>query len=709
MKHLKTILILSLGLLITINSFADTISVKEAKTVAKNFILETSSLYYEKNNDNIDLILIKSKNNEKNEPYYYIFDIKPQGFIIVSAETAFNPILGYNLTEDNHIEKENPVFESWMQYYADYIDYIRSNNLSQTKAMKEKWERYNTTSFDYLKATPKDNIEPLLTNTWNQDYPYNYFSPLDEEGPGGRVYAGCVATAMSMIMYHYKYPKQGTGSHTYYAENYGSLTANFGATEYDWDAMDDFISSGSNPQTIFSIAELQYHCGVSVNMMYSPNGSGAYSDDVPNALKNYFGYSNAEIAYKDFNSLTSWNNILTEQLENHHPMYYSGYSNDGGHAFCLDGKQGEDMFHFNFGWSGYQNGFYYLEGDGAVGNFSSDQKAVINFYPPESQYPYECENKTLNTGGGIINDNGMPYKSYPTNADCRWLLVPKSVNDSVQQFDFELLKLNLEAGDQLTIYDGPDENSPIIGTYTDVIPEEPIHSTNDSVLVVFTTNDNETEHDGFRLRYKAKLPKYCSGLTTYTDLEGNITDGSGDFYYANSNMCQYLIKPENADKITLTFNTFDLAEGDFIVLYEMNPTHLITTLTHESNPTSYVSNTGKMMVMFRNTNLFNADGFEASYVAEKIGTEDIPESFEKLNLYPNPASDKITLEMEIKNEKAVKVSICNIDGKVIANDIIQNMAGMFYKEFDLSKLTSGIYLMVIESSKDKTTQRFMVK
>ncbi len=708
MKILNLLLTLVVSLFVYFQSFADTISVKDAKQVAKNFIIETSNLYYQKDRNNVDLELITSKKDTNNEPYYYMFNIQPEGFIIVSAEDVFNPILGYNLTGKMDSNSNNPAFESWMKYYTDYIDYIRSNKLTQTEEMKQRWKKYNTHDFDLSKSVAGDDIEPLLTNLWNQDYPYNYFCPEDEEGPGGRVYAGCVATAMSMIMYHYKYPKQGMGTHSYYADNYGYLTVNYGATEYQWDAMDDQIGLGGNLQTIFSVAELQYHCGVSVNMMYSPDGSGAYSYDVPNAVKSYFGYNDAEYVESDYYTTSQWNNLLTEQLENLHPMYYSGYSDDGGHAFCLDGKQGNDMFHFNFGWSGYNNGFYYLEGSGAVGGFNGGQAAVINFYPPESEYPYTCSNKTLNNGGGVINNNEMPYKPYAKNLDCRWLLVPASVNDSVQQFDFEFLHLNIQDGDQVTIYDGETEEAPIIGTYSgNVIPEK-FNSTNDTVLVVFTSDNNESEHDGFRLRYREKNPKYCLGLTNYTEPEGTISDGSGKFYYANNNVCKYAIKPEGATKLTLTFDKFDLAEGDNLIIFQTNPTQMIANLNHESNPTSIISNSGSMMILFKTDSFFNADGFEARYVTEGIDVE-ATEKFSKFQLYPNPASEKLTLNMRIKDEAKVMVSIHNIDGKVVAKDLLHNIAGTFYKEIDVSDLMPGIYLMVVETSEGAINKRFMVK
>jgi len=107
---------------------------------------------------------------------------------------------------------------------------------------------------------------------------YNELCPADPNGPGGHVYAGCVATAMGMVMKYWSHPTTGVGSHSYYCPGYGYQSANFGATTYLWDEMPNSISTSCIP-----IATLLYHCGVAVNMGYSVDGSGAQSTDAANA------------------------------------------------------------------------------------------------------------------------------------------------------------------------------------------------------------------------------------------------------------------------------------------------------------------------------------------------------------------------------------------------------------------------------------------
>ena len=51
-----------------------------------------------------------------------------------------------------------------------------------------------------------------LTSQWNQDSPYNDQCPNLTPGQDERTLVGCVATAMSQIMYYWKWPAAGTGT-----------------------------------------------------------------------------------------------------------------------------------------------------------------------------------------------------------------------------------------------------------------------------------------------------------------------------------------------------------------------------------------------------------------------------------------------------------------------------------------------------------------
>ncbi len=76
-----------------------------------------------------------------------------------------------------------------------------------------------------------------------------------------------------------------------------------------------------------AIATLLFHIGAAVEMHHAPDGSGAFSEYVPTALTNYFGYQGtAAIIYKGDYTTNDWLTILKAELNSGRPMYYAGDS-----------------------------------------------------------------------------------------------------------------------------------------------------------------------------------------------------------------------------------------------------------------------------------------------------------------------------------------------------------------------------------------------
>jgi hypothetical protein len=238
---------------------------------------------------------------------------------------------------------------------------VREHNLAATPDIVAEWKSVAATGQINPGRQARSVVGPLCQTIWNQNYPFNNQCPQDPEGSGGYVYAGCVATAMGQVMKFHDWPAQGTGSYSYYPTGYTQQTANFGETEYHFELMPLTLDSTSMDEEIFYIAQFLHHCGIAVDMQYSGSGSGAYSEDVPPALRTYFRYNcdDHETNY----SFWGWGGYTNEEwiamlksggLDEHLPLYYSGSDDNGagGHAFVCDGYDENDYFHFNWGWSG---------------------------------------------------------------------------------------------------------------------------------------------------------------------------------------------------------------------------------------------------------------------------------------------------------------------------------------------------------------------
>lgn len=372
---MKNIILLLVGILLLSNiSLSEKVPISVAEAVARNFI--GMELQFEF--DNMLLVKTVSRNNT---PLCYYFNFPSNnGYIMVAADDHVHPILGYS---DNHAYRENdnfpPQYISWMNNYYDQIEYVIQNKIPSDYTIDNEWQ-------DLLNKTNPSNrgttsVLPLLTTTWNQGCYYNGSCPVDAAGPCGRVLTGCVATAMAQIMKYHNWPPQGTGSHSYIHPVYGTLSADFGATTYNWAGMPNNVTSSNS-----SVATLIYHCGVSVEMNYGPYSSGASTSDVVYALETYFSYNPVcEYYYKSNYTETVWENMLKEDLDNSQPIQYRGSGPDGGHSFVCDGYSGTNYFHFNWGWSGAYDGYFYLSNLNPGGyTFNVGQAAIMDIQPLSS-------------------------------------------------------------------------------------------------------------------------------------------------------------------------------------------------------------------------------------------------------------------------------------------------------------------------------------
>ncbi len=355
-----------------------------AKQIAENFYNQQSKTKVK------TVTLLYKAQSDKGAATYFAFNMDNNGFVLVSAEDAIKPIIGYSTENNFVVPKANTAIAYWLKEFSNSINIIRSKNLVADESIANEWMKYSVTkNINYDKTTGNNNqvmssVPPLIQTTWDQSPGYNNLCP------GGSV-TGCVATAMAQIMKFWNYPNQGTDSSSYcdcvasgYANDYGTLSANYSAATYNWANM-PLNSSNSD------VALLMYHCGISVDMDYSPSYSGAWmiTADKPvcsqNAYVSYFNYNPytiqglTRINYSD----VKWISLLENELINGRPVQYVGYDpSGGGHSWVVDGFDSNDNFHMNWGWGGLDNGYYAINNLN-TGNFnpSINHEALIGIVP----------------------------------------------------------------------------------------------------------------------------------------------------------------------------------------------------------------------------------------------------------------------------------------------------------------------------------------
>lgn len=691
----KVLLSILVVFAVTASIFAKDINMSKAEQVAVNFFFEKSNQY----GDAVNYYDLNITESYKVENSYFVVNFE-DGWVIVAANDAMVPVIGYNFEGSfPALDHGFYAFDSWMQSYTDQINHIRENNIEADTDVAAQWKSYTTSNPETLNQRGGRDMDPLLTNLWNQDNPYNAMCPEDAAGPGGRVYVGCVSTAMSMIMHYWRYPLSGSGEHSYYKYPYGTLYANFGEAEYNWDGMTDVI----NDKFVWEIAEIGFHGAVSVDMNFGPDGSGAYSQDVPYALATYFNFQNS-VQYLSKNSYTSsqWENMLQQSIDDYEPLYYSGQSTDGGHAFVCDGYQGSNYYHFNFGWSGSGNGYYTLQD---VGGFNSYQGIVRNIYPEDPNYPYIATgNKELTTLVGSFTDGSGPAEDYPQGMDASWLINPQNEQDSVTNIKLNFVEFDTYGSDKLRVYDGGDANAELIGEFSGTdIPAEITSSGNQ----LFITFSSVGEAKGFKAEYTCTLPAWCQS-TNITDPSGTVTDGSGSFNYNNMTSCVFNLSHPEAVRYSIDFTEMATEEGkDVVKVYDGATASLIGEYSGHELPDPIVVETNAMLIMWSSNPTIKDEGWSFNYTVDGVGVEET--KFEDLSIYPNPTTGMLNVNFYAEKQGEIEVKLVNINGQVILNEVVTSSNGQYNSSFDISNNAKGVYLLSIISETEKIDRKIVLK
>lgn len=691
MKQLITILLT----LTLFTASAGKVGLEQAMLVGRNFFFEQASRHQAMD---YNQLTIRGTLDEfyRGDIVFYAMNFDRGGWAVVSADDAVVPVLAYSYEGMYSRDDQPPQFVAWMEGYAKQIAWSMERNAGADQDVAAAWNRLSVNDPALLNLSPDSrDVAPMLTSTWNQGNPYNFLCPADASGPGGHVYAGCVATAMAQVMYYYRWPVTGNGQHCYYPSGYPQQCADFTNTTYQWNEM---VNSTSSKDTAMGL--LQWHCGIAVNMMYGAGGSGAYSEDAASALRTYFKYTpNTTLLYKENYSEQQWANILISNLDARRPMYYHGFGS-GGHAFNVDGYQGTDYFHFNWGWGGSYNGYYYLSNLNPGGsNFTEGQGAIVNIYPDTLSYeypPYCTGQTTLSALKGTFDDGSCP-ENYQNNADCSWLIVPESNSDSVESITISFQRFSTEQdADIVTIYQGSSATGEILAQYSGNDIPASVTVDGNQALVIFTSNEASTQ-PGWFASYTSQTMVWCSGTTTLTDAEGMVSDGSFDYDYKNNSSCRWKIIPESGSPLTLTFTSFSTESGnDVLRIYDLGTETLLATYsgiyTAPDLPAPVVAESGQMFLMFSTDNAETAAGWEGHYTTYPVGQEEIrPEK--SVALYPNPATDRVTIEIRDATSQQVSVELMDMNGKIRLSDDLTVKEGVTLKQLDVSVLPAGVYVL----------------
>lgn len=370
---------------------------------------------------------------------YYVFNASNEdGYVIISGDDRARQVLAY--TDKGAFDEQNmpEAMKAMLNGYEAELKWI-SEQLEQNPSYAPK---------KAVEASKKA-ISPMLTTTWNQDSPYNDQCPVFIDGNPS--VTGCVAAAMAQVMYYHRDNSVGETQATIPGYNCsttwnGSFRVNVpsvpAGTALHWRDMLDAYNDSETDAQKSAVATLLFACGASLNMDYAnaaSGGSSASSSLIPQALKTYFGYE-AEMSYKsraNYKKIEDWDNLIYNELLNNRPVVYDGQSSGGGHAFVVDGYDGDGLFHVNWGWGGMSDGYFVLSvmnpdnntGIGASASsdgYSMDQGAVIGVQPTPFEAEAEDETltaKNISVSGNVITATFQNNTTTVHNVQCGFGIV----------------------------------------------------------------------------------------------------------------------------------------------------------------------------------------------------------------------------------------------------------------------------------------------
>lgn len=406
------LLLLSLMLLLSVSAIAGPRSYQQAKAIAQR---QAAMLGIEMDAEvtasakAAPRMSVSSAVSPSATCYYVFANGEDNGFTIVSGDDRMPEVVGYSAQGTYDPDHLPANYVGFMKAYQETVEALLKGDAQVSGGLAEarQWRAERAGSAA---------VAPLLDGIkWDQREPYNNMCPLYEGT--NRSVTGCVATAMAQVMMYYQYPKElKTTIKAYNTQTYGIQIPEIssGAT-YDWDNMlPDYSKSDYNSAQADAVAKLMYHCGAAVKMDYGPL-SGA--NVTPAILATYFGYD-ADLMQdltRTVFTLQQWMTLIDNELKAKRPILYSGQASDGGHEFVCDGSDGKGLYHINWGWGGYQDGYFDLTILQPTKGGAGSGSAVDGY------------NRNCSMIIGIAPDNGKvdePLASYPQimsinqNAQC---------------------------------------------------------------------------------------------------------------------------------------------------------------------------------------------------------------------------------------------------------------------------------------------------
>ena len=323
------------------------------------------------------------------EPAFYVFNREGGGFVIVAGDDACKPILAYSYENSFGNPGDMPDgLRDWLADYEAQVAQLRAEGAKPAPA------RYGADMAAY-------KTEVLhKTPYWHQGSPFNRLCPKDN---GKDTWVGCVPLAMGLVMNFFGHPDHGTGTLPSYDYSYYGMAHHVDGVElgypYEWDKFRnvDFNKKYTEEQAD-AVALFLRDVSIAGKAGFTVDGTDSDFERIVPAVIEHFGYDpNVRHLSRSYFTDDEWMDLLKGDLQEH-PLIYAAGTEDGGHAFVVDGYNNKNYLHINWGWGPDYIGYYALSAfiPSPGENYKYGHTTVLGLVPDKGQggspeeYLYLC-------------------------------------------------------------------------------------------------------------------------------------------------------------------------------------------------------------------------------------------------------------------------------------------------------------------------------
>ena len=419
------------------SAIAVEVTTEQAQTAARNWV-RRSPVQMTASFASGEVRTAQTSTADDGTALYHVVEMDGGGFVVTSGDTELPPVIAFSASGTLDLsDRRNPLvtlLEQDLSNRKAQLSKPKATRLSASQpsaagtadpdaSFEDEWAELleepkpktsgKITRLGASYSSVSDvRVAPLVQSkwdqsTWNGYNTFNYYTP-------NNYLCGCVATAFAQIMRYWQKPTASVsaGTYTCWVNGYAVSKTMMGGT-YNWSAMPLTESGCTTATQRQAIGKLLYDVGVASQMGWAYDGSGTLGCVAAQALRHRFGYASAHSYCSGYSGKLSSNlgsnsdfrNAILASLDAEMPVAIGiQRSGVGGHEVVVDGygyNGGSAIYcHINCGWSGADDAWYNLIGEGITGYaFNLLYDVSYNIHPTASGDVIS---------GRVLNSSGSP-------------------------------------------------------------------------------------------------------------------------------------------------------------------------------------------------------------------------------------------------------------------------------------------------------------